>query len=220
MTRYLFFLIILFALSACKPQIKDFDNTAYDLYQESQFANGFALIKDQYGKRLDPNHDEHNYPDGIMNASVMFGEMDLLDIKKQVISRMNIPNIEKDDEGIWRPLYDGVRKSHGHGYKKIEGWVYWLIFNPQVDKAKIGPANEPLIDIAIVTAMSRANVSYWHKKIMDCMKKQIQPEQLEDLHVSWMPATEVCQKEYVDMVSNIAAGIYPKIQELPQYKVK
>lgn len=49
---------ILFLLWACNDQIKGFDDTNYDLYKESQFANGFALIKDQYGKRLDPHHNE------------------------------------------------------------------------------------------------------------------------------------------------------------------
>ena len=58
MIKYKIFLPILFLLWACDNQIKGFDNTSYDLYKESQFANGFALIKDQYGKRLDPHHNE------------------------------------------------------------------------------------------------------------------------------------------------------------------
>ena len=84
------FLISVFVLLlAGKSYAEGFDNTEYDLYKETQFANGFALIKDSYGKRLSPQHDEKNYADGIMHASVLFGEMDLLNIKKQVIEKMD-----------------------------------------------------------------------------------------------------------------------------------
>lgn len=214
-------LIALITLLSCKPQINGADNTVYDLYQESQFANGFALIKDDYGKRLDPNYDGHNYADGIMNASVMFGEMDLLSIKQQVIDRMkmNEADILQDEEGIWRPLYDGVRQSHGHGYDRLSGWVYWLIFNPQVDYERIGAdKSDGLTGIAILTAVSRMKVPYWHNQILTCMQKQLTPEQAEDLNEAWMDATEVCQKEYADLISNMAAEIYPRLKLLTQYQ--
>ena len=213
--------ILTVLLLACKPQIKDFDNTTYDLYLESQFANGFALIKDNYGKRLDPHYNGHNYADGIMNASVMFGEMDLLSIKDKVIARMKMPetDILQNEEGIWRPLYDGVRQSHGHRYDKLSGWVYWIIFNPQVDYERIGAdKSDGLTGIAILTAVSRAKVSYWHNQILTCMQKQLTPEQAADLHESWMDAIRICQKEYADKISGMAAEIYPKLKELPQYQ--
>ena len=38
------------------------------------------------------------------------------------------PDNKNDEEGCWRPLYDGVRQSHGHGYNMIDAWVYWFIF--------------------------------------------------------------------------------------------
>lgn len=218
MSGYSFLLVALLSLSACNSHIEGFDNTPYDLYNESQFANGFALIKDNYGKRLDPNHNEQNYADGIMHASVMFGEMDLLDIKKKVIARADNPDLEKDEEGIWRPLYDGVRQSHGHRYDPLYGWVYWLIFNPQADKSKIGSNNDPLTDISITTAMSRADVSYWHNKIYACMTETIPSGEQVSYQTSWMSATEKCQKEYTDAIEKIAAEIYPKLKDLPQYQ--
>lgn len=217
MINYKIFLPILFLLWACDNQIKGFDSTSYDLYKESQFANGFALIKDQYGKRLDPN--EKNYADGIMNASIMFGEMDLLKIKKQVIAQMDNPD-KNDEEGIWRPLYDGVRQSHGHGYNMIDAWVYWFIFDPQVDYSVIGaPKTDSLTNIAVVTAMSRANVAYWHKKTIACLKSKMTPQEIQTLHESWPDRTKECMQEYTSIINNMAAQIYPKLKTLPQYKL-
>lgn len=220
MLKQKLFLILIIFLLSCKPQPNGVENKAYDLYLESQFANGFALIKDDYGKRLQPNYDGRNYADGIMHASVMFGEMDLLDIKGKVIERMKMrpEDILKDEEGIWRPLYDGVRQSHGHGYDRLAGWVYWIIFNPQVDYERIGAdKSDGLTGISILTAVSRMKVPYWHNQILTCMKKQLTPEQAADLHESWMDATMMCQKEYADLINNIAAEIYPKLKELSQY---
>ena len=84
---------------------------------------------------------------------------------------MDNPDNKNDEEGCWRPLYDGVRQSHGHGYNMIDAWVYWFIFNPQVDYSVIGgPKTDGLTDVAIVTAMSRADAAYWHEKTMSCLK--------------------------------------------------
>ncbi len=213
-------LAILLLLLSCKPQTKGFDSTAYDLYKESQFANGFALIKDDYGKRMVPHNDQNNYADGITHASVMFGEMDMLNIKKQVIAQMDNPKSASDDEGIWRPLYDGVRQSHGHEYEPLYGWVYWLIFNPQADKSLIGVENDPLIDISILTAMSRAKVDYWHNKIFTCMKNKLPQEELAAYKTSWIKVSDECQKEYVEIITQISKEIYLQLKKLPQYKRK
>ena len=220
MIKYKIFLSILFLLWACNDQIKGFDSTYYDLYKESQFANGFALIKDQYGKRLDLHHDEKNYADGIMNASVMFGEMDLLKIKKQVISQMDSPDTNNNKEGYWKPLYDGVRQSHGHGYNMIDAWVYWSIFNPQVDYSVIGaPKTDGLTGVAIVTAISRADVTYWHKRIITCLKNKMAPQEMQILHETWSDKTRECMQEYTNIINDMAAQIYPKLKALPQYKL-
>ena len=220
MINYKIFLPILFLLWACDNQIKGFDSTSYDLYKESQFANGFALIKDQYGKRLDLQHNEKNYVDGIMNASVMFGEMDLLKIKKQVIAQMDNLDNKNDGERIWKPLYDGVRQSHGHGYNMIDAWVYWFIFDPQVDYSAIGaPKTDGLINIAILTAVSRTDVVYWHKKTIACLKNKMTPEEMQNLHETWPDKTKECMKEYTNIISDMAAKIYPKLKMLPQYQL-
>lgn len=220
MIKYKIFLPVLFLLWACDNQIKGFDSTSYDLYKESQFANGFALIKDQYGKRLDPHHDEKNYADGIMSASIMFGEMDLLKIKKQVIAQMDNPDNENNEEGLWKPLYDGVRQSHEYGYDMIDAWVYWFIFDPQVDYSVIGaPKTDSLTGIAIVTAVSRADVAYWHEKAMSCLKNKMTPQEMQTLHESWPDKTKECMQEYTNIISDMAAQIYPKLKTLPQYKL-
>lgn len=220
MMKYKTFLFILLLLWACDDRIKGFDSTYYDLYKESQFANGFALIKDQYGKKLDPHHDEKNYADGIMNASVMFGEMDLLEIKKQVISLIDSSDIINNEEGCWRPLYDEVRQSHGHRYDMIDAWVYWFIFNPQVDYSVVGgPKTDGLVDIAIVTAMSRADVAYWHKNIIACLKNKMTPQEMKTLHETWPDKTKECTQEYTNIINDIAAQIYPKLKTLPQYQL-
>lgn len=212
-------MIALVALLSCKPQTDGVDSTVYDLYQESQFANGFALIKNNYGKRLAAKQNEDNYADGIMHASVMFGEMDLLSIKRQVIVRMNEPKNTQDKEGIWRPLYDGIRNAHGHAYNKIDGWVYWIIFNPPVDYAQINvDKSDDLASIAVLTAVSRMNVPYWHNKISSCMKEQLLPAQSDDFNKSWISATDVCLTEYIDLISNMTAGIYPRLKLMPQYQ--
>ena len=213
-----FLIVCLFFLVACKPQIEGFDNTSYDLYKESQFANGFALIKDNYGKRLDPQDDEKNYIDGIMNASVMFGEMDLLAIKKQVIARMDNPDIEHDEEGIWRPLYDGVRRSHGHAYRLIDAWVYWFIFNPQIDKTQIEKKGDFLINIAITTAMSRADVAYWHKKTIACLTTKMTRQEMQSLHETWPDKTKECMQDYNTIINDMAVKAYQKLKTLPQYQ--
>ena len=219
MNKYIAFLSILFLLLACDNQIKGFDSTYYDLYKESQFANGFALIKDQYGKRLDPHHNEKNYADGIMNASIMFGEMDLLNIKKQAIARMDNLDNKNDEEGIWKPLYDGVRQSHGHGYNMIDAWVYWFVFDPQVDYSVIGASKtESLVGIAILTAVSRANVKYWHGKTIKCLKSKMTTQEMQTMHESWPNKTKECMQEYTNIINNMAAQIYPKLKTLPQYK--
>ena len=214
------FLISVFVLLlAGKSYAEGFDNTEYDLYKETQFANGFALIKDSYGKRLSPQHDEKNYADGIMHASVLFGEMDLLNIKKQVIEKMDDSDIKKDEEGIWRPLYDGVRKSHGHQYDALYGWVYWLIFNPQADYSVIGaPQTDYLVNMAILTAISCADVPYWHNKIFACMTQKLPPEQQTTYQTSWISATDECQAEYATHISKMSADIYQKLKVLPQYQ--
>lgn len=219
MIKYKIFLPILFLLWACNDQIKGFDDTDYDLYKESQFANGFALIKDQYGKRLNSHYNEKNYADGIMNASVMFGEMNLLEIKKQVIAQMDNPDNKNDEEGCWRPLYDGVRQSHGNGYNMIDAWVYWFIFDPQVDYSVIGgPKTDGLTDVAIVTAMSRADAAYWHEKTMSCLKNKMTPQEMQTLHESWPDKIKECMQEYTNIINNMAAKIYLKLKALPQYK--
>jgi hypothetical protein len=211
---------ILFLLWACNDQIKGFDDTNYDLYKESQFANGFALIKDQYGKILNPYNDEQNYADGIMNASVMFGEMDLLKIKKQVISQMDSSDINNED-GCWKPLYDEVRQSHGHRYNMIDAWIYWFIFNPQVDYSVVGGSKtDGLIKMAIVTAMSRADVAYWHKKTIACLNNNMTLQEMQTFHETWPVKTKECMQEYTSTISDIAAQIYTKLKTLPQYKPK
>ena len=220
MMKYKTLFSVLFLLCACNNQIKGFDNTYYDLYKESQFANGFALIKDQYGKKLDPYHDEKNYADGIMNASVMFGKMDLLKIKRQIIAQMDNLDNKNDEEGIWKPLYDGVRQSHGHGYSMIDAWVYWFIFDPQVNYSVVGESEtDGLINIAILTAMSRADVAYWHKRTIACLKNKMTPEEMQNLHETWPDKTKECMKEYTNIISDMAAKIYPKLKTLPQYQL-
>ena len=213
-----FLIVSLFLLVACKPQVEGFDNTSYDLYKESQFANEFALIKDDYGKSLDSRHDEKNYIDGIMKASVMFGEMDLSAIKKQVIARMDNPDIENDEEGIWRPLYDGIRRSHGHAYHLIDAWVYWFIFNPQIDKTQMETKGDSLINIAVTTAMSRANVAYWHKKTIACIKTKMTLQEMQTLHETWPDKTKECMRDYINIINDMASEIYQKLKILPQYR--
>lgn len=221
MSKYKFLLLSVFLMFACKPNEIGFSTAKYDLYQELQFANGFALIKDQYGKRLDPYHDEKNYADGIMNASVMFGEMDLLKIKEQVIARMDNPDIEHDEEGIWRPLYDGVRQSHGHGYHLLDAFAYWLIFDPQVDCKSIGSSEDKgLIDMAILTAVSRANVAYWHKKISACARENLSSEQQKQLMPEWFDVLKTCHAEYADQITQMAVQIYPQLKTIPEYQKK
>ncbi|MBQ8481971.1 MAG: hypothetical protein IJ532_05505 [Alphaproteobacteria bacterium] len=220
MIKYKTLLAVLFLLWACNDQIKGFDSTYYDLYKESQFANGFALIKDQYGKRLNSYYDEKNYADGIMKASVMFGEMDLLKIKKQVISLMDSSDITNNEEGCWKPLYDEVRKSYGHRYNMIDAWVYWFIFNPQVNYSVVGDSKTgALTDIAIVTAISRADVAYWHRKTVACLKNKMTPQEMQTLHKTWSDKTKECMQEYTGTISNIAAQIYTKLKTLPQYQL-
>lgn len=168
---------------------------------------------------MDPYHDEKNYINGIMNASVMFGKMDLLKIKKQVISLMDSSDIN-DEEGCWKPLYDGVRQSHGHGYNMIDAWVYWFIFNPQVDYSVIEePKTDGLIKMAIVTAMSRADVAYWHKKTIACLKNKMTHQEMQTLHETWPDKTKECMQEYTSIISDIAAQIYTELKALPQYQL-
>ena len=194
-----------------------FEKGSYDLFKESQFGNGFAMIKDSYGKRLNPKQDEPNYIDGIMAASVMFGEMDLLSIKKQVIDRMDNPEAEKDEEGIWRPLYDAVRKTHGHEYDMIDAWVYWFIFNPQLDNLTTETSPDHVRDVSILTAVSRADVKYWHQKTMSCLKGKMALEEMQDLNKKWIDATQECLHEYNQEVGKIAAEIYPRLKALSQH---
>ncbi len=205
-------LIALFAILIYRPSNTGFDNTPYDLYKESQFAYGFTVIKDRYGKQLNPNED--NYIDGIMAASVMFGEMDLLDIKKQVINQMDIPDIEKNKEGVWRPLYDAVRKTRSHEYDFIDAWIYWFIFNPQIEGAA---QTDRVTDLAILTAVSRADVKYWHDKTISCLKIKLTAEKMNELDKKWIRATEECMYEYNNKIGKLANKIYPKLKSLPQY---
>ena len=205
-------LIALFAILIYRPSNTGFDNTPYDLYKESQFANGFAVIKDRYGKQLNPNPNEENYIDGIMAASVMFGEMDLLNIKKQVINQMDIPDVDKDKEGIWRPLYDAVRKTRAHEYDFIDAWIYWFIFNPQIEGAS---QTDRLTDMAILTAVSRADVKYWHDKTMSCLKTKLTAGEMNELDKKWIGATEECMHEYNKKIGELADKIYPKLKSLP-----
>ena len=205
-------LIVLFGLWMYNTHDKGFDNTVYDLYKESQFANGFTVIKDQYGKQLNPNPNEENYMDGVMAASVMFGEMDLLDIKKQVINQMDIPDIDKNKEGIWHPLYDVVRKTRAHEYDFIDAWIYWFIFNPQIKGVS---QTDQLTDIAILTAVSRADVKYWRDKTMSCLKTKLTAKEMSELNKKWIGATEECMHEYNNKIGELAEKIYTKLKLLP-----
>ena len=219
--KKLLLILMSFVLWACNPKNKGIDRADYDLYQESQFANGFALIKDNYGKLLDPKHNEYEYSTGILNAAVMFGEMDLQNIKKQVIARMNNASALADDEGIWRPLYDAVRNSHGHEYVMLDAWVYWMIFNPQVDSRKVNNQRPDLLtDVAILTAMSRVIVPYWHSKIMSCMRKNLSSDEIYTASLKWTEVGAECQRKYVKIVEDMATEIYPKLKSMPQYDIK
>lgn len=219
--KKLLLILMSFALWACNSENKGVDIAEYDLYQESQFANGFALIKDNYGKILDPRHDKYEYSAGILNAAVMFGEMDLQNIKKQVIARMNDTSALADEEGVWRPLYDAVRNSHGHEYDMLDAWVYWMIFNPQVDSRKVNNQRpDEITDIAILTAMSRMQVGYWHSKITSCMRKNLPADDIYTADLKWTEVGTKCQHKYVKIVEDMATEIYPKLKIMPQYDNK
>ena len=142
----------------------------------------------------------------------------LLILQGQVLAKMDEIDVEKDEEGFWRPLYDGVRKTRAHEYDSLYGWVYWLIFNPQVNKAKITQNVDSMVDMAIVTAMSRADVQYWHKKIFACMQEKLSSVDRKTYNPAWMKASDACQREYVSIVEKIATDIYPKFMLIPQYQ--
>ena len=73
-------------------------------------------------------------------------------------------------------------------------------------------------DVAIVTAMSRADAAYWHEKTMSCLKNKMTPQEMQTLHESWPDKIKECMQEYTNIINNMAAKIYLKLKALPQYK--
>ena len=218
MFKNIFAISAVILLLACSSKQEGVDYTVYDLYQESQFANGFALIKDNYGKRLDPNHNAENYFEGIIHASVMFGEMDLLEIKKQVIAKM-VAQKQDEKESVWAPLYDEIKQTHGHVYDMLYGLVYYTVFNPQVEYGQFASVqDDPLAVLASLTATSRMNPQYWHNKIEACVRSALPEDEQKEIQASWFDALKDCQKEYTAIIGKMAAEIYPKLQEMPQYR--
>ena len=227
MFRQILITAVLFLMLACKPVRNGFDSTAYDLYKESQFANGFTLIKDNYSKMLNSEHEgeaddeEVSSSEGIMRASLMFGRADLLNIKKQIIAQMDNPEAGDGENGIWAPLFAGVEDVEDGNIEWIDAWVYWFLFAPQIDYSAVGAdENRDLSGMAVMTAVSRADLPYWREKVVKCVKSKLSAGELEVIGPVWLDVTKECQADYLDKISKMSAEIYAQLKALPQYQTQ
>lgn len=226
MFRQILITTVLFLMLACRPFKSGFDNTAYDLYKESQYANGFALIKDNFSRMLNPEQEvdeevDANSSEGIMRASLMFGKADLLGIKKQIIANMDNPESDDGEQGVWAPLFGRVEDVPDGSFEWIDAWVYWFMFAPQIDYSAVGAdENRNLAGMAVMTAVSRADLNYWHEKVMKCIKQKLSAKDLEVVQPVWLDVTKECQVEYLDKISKMSAEIYSQLKALPQYQAE
>ncbi len=126
--------------------------------------------------------DELKVFDAETKAAYLRGKINMLQVKEKIINELNKQNINILKRNFTveqiNPILDILRNEEEKviaqirqkkGLPFIEGVIYYLIFNPFINK-NVFPDNMslPMINSAILIAVTRADNEYWFNDILNC----------------------------------------------------
>lgn len=166
------------------------DSAVYDIKDEALYAVILYDLKNSSVKLFG----EDNEAEGDFRTALIFGYLDLMQLKKQTIDLIKEGNFslfeDKPLQDICtittRPIEQALEKkieelhNEGKGLNYIDALIYYYIFNTKFSNTMASNEKfKALMHNAESIAISRLNHHYWHQKIYDCYQNNYQENKLK-----------------------------------------
>ncbi|MBO6281878.1 MAG: hypothetical protein J6N49_05045 [Alphaproteobacteria bacterium] len=220
MKKYLWLLIsfLMIGLTACgkeeqsekAPERVGMDTSEYDIEDEIIYVKVLTNTR-QY---IEEQISKGNKANGLLRTATVYGNIDLLSIKQEVINRFNDVSHKNDEDRtlyVSEPFFEAVGKLNPQHTDYIDALIFHSIFNPQLQL----PANENLTKelevLGLEIAVTRADVPYWFTEIRKCVDKKIDTSKIksaEDIPGNSYDIINACSDNYNRVIEAETAAIY------------
>ena len=191
------------------------DTHKYNIVDEANYA----LLVDRMQNALVQSLNYDNVVDAQYQAYSLWGNMDLLKIKSEVIRNMKQENVKMGEnlEGkrldrVAEPFFAGINRSFENmkSVDLIDAGIFIFMFSPDFYQLRGDEYNKDMSYNAAGIAISRFDNFYWYKKIKECYQAENNnPEQYP------MEVILRCMDGYKKAVKGEVAKIW---EELVPYK--
>ena len=227
MKKYLWFIIsvLLIGLNACgkdeektKKDIErvGMDTSSYTLEDEIVYVNIFnsaqQYIEDQISKGNNANN--------LLRMETIYGNIDLLSLKQEVINRFNDVSHKNDANRtlyVSEPIFKAVGNVNPQHTDYIDALIFHGIFNPQIKSPTDDNISKEIAALGAKIAVTRTDVPYWFKSIRKCVDKKIDTSKITaagDVPENCFDIINKCSADYVTIIENetkaIDAGLIKK----------
>ena len=174
---WIIFWLIFCTNSVLAEVIEGKDQTKYDILDESYFSVLFYDTRNSMAEQLGGR----DTAEGEFNTALILGNLNLVEIKKQVIEnlvkhkislfRTSKPYDINEMEEITEPLSEAINNyiKNFKGHKKMEdAMIYFYMLNPDIYRNLEYP--KAISYNAASIAISRFDIQYWAKRIKECFE--------------------------------------------------
>ena len=213
----IFFCIVSIFIALCKIAKADEyrDINKYDITDESNYAIFMYDLKNSLVQQFG----QGNEADGEIKAALVIGNLDLFDIKNQMILNMQkehltflVGNLNSEKfEQITKPFMQAVNDfvPTDENIELSDAFIYMYMQTPEFyGKPWINDYPKRIIHNAESVAISRFDNKYWFDKIKTCYNKNTSKGDMMD-------AIAECSQEYQQVVTQETGKV---LQQLAPYK--
>ena len=225
MKRYLFLLIslLLIGLTACgkdeetteKPLERvGMDISVYQIEDEIVYTN----ILNSTQQYIEKHVSKDNNISGSLRMSTIYGNIDLLNLKQEVINRFNNAGYKNDTDRtlyISEPIFKAVGSMQPRHKDYIDALIFHRMFNPQVSQNDNSGVAPEIAALGLKIAVTRVDVPYWFKVIRKCVDEKIDTSKIisaKDTPESTYDIINACADHYTKIIEAETADIYTNIK--------
>lgn len=221
MKKYLWMLIsfLLIGLTACgKNEEKSeknmeragMDSSVYDIEDEIVYAN----ILNSTQQYIESQIDKENKADSLLRMATVYGSIDLLALKQEVINRLNDVSHKNDANRtlyVSEPIFKAVTDIKPKHTNYMDALIFHSIFNPHFQLPTNEKRTKEMAELGLEIAVTRADVPYWFDKIHKCVGKKIDISQINsagDIPENSYDVINTCADNYNKTIEAETATIY------------
>ncbi|MEE6206804.1 MAG: hypothetical protein VZR95_01970 [Alphaproteobacteria bacterium] len=226
MKKYLLLLVsfLLIGLTACGKDEKTtekaqervgLDTSAYNIEDEIIYAN----ILNSTQQYIEQQVSKGNEANGLLRMATIYGNIDLLSLKQEVINRFNDVAHKNDADRtlyISEPIFKAVGNMQPQHTDYIDALIFHSIFNPQIQPEQNVDITPEIAALGLKIAVTRADIPYWFNEIRQCVDKKIDTSKIAtagDIPENAYDVINSCSGDYTKMIEAETNNIYAEFTQ-------